>query len=136
MARRGMILALAALAFGLAWSAAARAAAGGVAGIDFTPGERDFITRLDAPDTQFTASTDPAGGNNDFNNYLRAGPPGCAVLADSEGLRDMFRGSGLPAASRRTASGCFSTMKKPRIDAAIGEFCGGMDLFRPPLAAL
>ncbi len=135
--RRGMILALAALACALVWS-----------GCGCRPrqqlelpelisrlADRDFLSRLDAPDTQFTASTDPAGGNDDYNQYLRPGPPGWWVLADLKGpgyvSRFWFTGGEPPHRFRLF----FDNEKKPRIDAAIGEFCGGMDPFRPPLAA-
>lgn len=95
----------------------------------------DFISRLDVPDTEFMASTDPTGGNDDFNQYLRPGPPGWWVLADLKGpgyiSRFWFTGGEPPHRIRLF----FDDEKKPRIDAAISEFCGGMEPFRPPLAA-
>ncbi len=130
-------LALAALACGLAWSGCGCRPRQPVELSDLISrlADHDFISRLDVPDTQFTASTDPAGGNNDFNNYLRPGPPGWWVLADLKGpgyvSRFWFTGGEPPHRIRLF----FDNEKTPRIDAAVGEFCGGMDPFRPPLAA-
>ncbi|MGI6087650.1 MAG: glycoside hydrolase family 172 protein [Kiritimatiellia bacterium] len=97
--------------------------------------DRDFISRLDVPDTDFMASTDPTGGNNDFNHYLRLGPPGWWVLADLKGpgyvSRFWFTGGEPPHRIRLF----FDNEKAPRIDTSISEFCGGMDPFRQPLAA-
>lgn len=132
-----MLLALAALACGLAWSGCGCRPQQPVELPDLISrlADPDFIARLDAPDTIFTASTDPAGGNNDFNNYLRPGPPGWWVLADLKGpgyiSRFWFTGGEPPHRIRLF----FDNEKTPRIDARIAEFCGGMDPFRPPLAA-
>lgn len=97
--------------------------------------EPDAIARLDLPDTEFVSSTDPACKNNDFNQYLRPGPKGWWVLTDLKGpgyvSRFWFTG-GDPSHKVRLF---FDNEKKPRIDTAISEFCGGMEPFVPPLAA-
>ena len=45
----------------------------------------DRVARLDVPDSRIITSFDPAGSNNDYNNYLRKGPKGWWVIADLKG---------------------------------------------------
>lgn len=93
------------------------------------------LARLDLPETTLLSSCDPTGGNDDYNHPLRQGPAGWWVIADLKGpgyvSRFWFTG-GEPSHGIRLY---FDNEKAPRIDATIGQFCGGMEPFLPPLAA-
>lgn len=95
----------------------------------------DRMARLDTRPTQIITSYDRGGGNDDFNNFARKGPAGWVVLADLDGpgymSRFWFTGALDGSHGLRIY---FDGERKPRIDATIGEFCGGADPFRSPLA--
>ncbi len=92
--------------------------------------------RLDVPAAYMASSFDPTGGNEDYNQFVRPGPPGWVVLAD-------LRGPGY--VSRFWMTGAFSDgyrlrfyfddEPEPRIDTTLGAFCGDEAPFLPPLAA-
>lgn len=96
----------------------------------------DSIARLDVPETAIITSFDPQGGNEDYNHFLRKGPPGWVVLADLKGpgylSRFWFTGSG--DADHRIRF-YFDGEKEPRVDTTLGEWCGGKDPFRAPVAS-
>lgn len=95
----------------------------------------DYLARLDVPETEILTSSDPTGGNDDFNHPLKTGHDGWVVLADLKGpgyvSRFWFTGS----EPKHRVRFYFDNEKQPRIDMAIGDFCGGADPFTPPLAA-
>ena len=97
--------------------------------------DTDRVARLDTLSARMVSSSDPTGGNQDFNQYIRKGPPGWWVIADLEGpgylSRFWFTGAEDPSHRVRFY---FDGEAEPRIDMTIGEFCGGQDPFLPPLA--
>ncbi len=97
--------------------------------------DTDQVARLDTRTAFLESSTDPTGGNDDFNQPLRQGPPGWWVIADLEGpgyiSRFWFTGA---ADGQHRVRFYFDNEAEPRIDLTIGEFCGGLDPFLPPLA--
>jgi len=92
------------------------------------------VARLDTRTAYLRSSFDPTGGNNDFNQYLREGPEGWWVIADLEGpgyiSRFWFTGSD----EHHRVRFYFDNEEEPRVDMTIGEFCGGTDTYRAPLA--
>ncbi len=96
----------------------------------------DRIARMDTRTSFLVSSTDPTGGNDDFNQPLRLGPDGWWVIADLEGpgyiSRFWFTGAAEDGSHR--VRFYFDNEEEPRIDLTLGEFCGGMDPYRPPLA--
>ena len=92
--------------------------------------------RLDPPGARMTSSFDPTGGNDDFNQFVRPGPPGWVVLADLRGPGYVSRFWMTGAASDRyRLRFYFEDETQPRIDTTLGAFCGGEPPFLPPLAA-
>jgi len=93
------------------------------------------MARLDTPGAALTSSSDPAWGNNDYNHYLRRGPPGWWVIADLKGpgylSRFWFTGPVKPHGLRLY----FDGERRPRVDTTVQEFCQNNPLFPPPLAA-
>ncbi|MBU0715148.1 MAG: DUF2961 domain-containing protein [Verrucomicrobia bacterium] len=93
------------------------------------------LARMDLPETSLLCSSDPTGGNGDYNHPLRQGPAGWWVIADLKGpgyvSRFWFTGGETDHRIRLY----FDNEKSPRIDATIRQFCGGMEPFLPPLAA-
>jgi hypothetical protein len=94
----------------------------------------DYIARLDVPGTAIITSFDPTGGNDDFNHPLRVTDDGWAVLADLKGPGYVARFWFTGADPKHRVRFFFDNEKTPRIDLSIGEFCGGLHPFRPPLA--
>ncbi|MGD9872972.1 MAG: glycoside hydrolase family 172 protein [Kiritimatiellia bacterium] len=98
--------------------------------------DADRMARLDTRPTQILTSYDRTGGNNDFNNFARKGPEGWVVLAELDGpgyvSRFWFTGAKDSTHGLRMY---FDGERQPRIDTTIGDFCGGTDPFRAPLAA-
>lgn len=94
------------------------------------------LARLDLPETTLISSFDPTGGNSDYNHPLRQGPEGWWVLADLKGpgyvSRFWFTGGGDANYGVRLY---FDNDKSPRYDTTVGQFCGSMEPFVPPLAA-
>lgn len=100
----------------------------------------DSIARLDVPEAAIVTSFDPAGGNEDYNHFLRDGPAGWKVLADLKGpgylSRFWFTSSGNSKPNTRIRLRLFfDGEKEPRVETTLGEWCGGMDPFRPPVAS-
>lgn len=95
----------------------------------------DYIARIDVPETALLASFDPTGGNNDFNHPLREEKDGWVVLADLKGPGYVSRFWFTGAEAKHRVRFFFDNEKNPRLDLTIGEFCGGLAPFRPPLAA-
>lgn len=97
--------------------------------------DTDRLARLDTLSAHLVSSHDPTGGNNDFNQYLRPGPPGWWVIADLRGpgyiSRFWFTGA---SSGMHGVRFYFDGEDAPRIDTTIGAFCGGEDPFLPPLA--
>ena len=93
------------------------------------------IARLDTAPTSIITSYDPTGGNNDFNHFVRKGPPGWVVLADLKGpgyvSRFWFTGA---ESGKHGLRFYFDEERNPRLDTTLGEFCGGKPPFLPPLA--
>ncbi|MBN1270383.1 MAG: DUF2961 domain-containing protein [Kiritimatiellae bacterium] len=90
--------------------------------------------RLDTEPGQLITSYDPTGGNDDFNRYVRKGPPGWIVLADLKGPGYVSRFWLTGGESSQRVRFYFDGEKEPRLDMTVGEFCGGRDPFLPPLA--
>lgn len=97
--------------------------------------DTDQVARMDTRTAFLESSTDPTGGNDDFNQPLREGPDGWWVIADLEGpgYISRFWFTGASDDSHRVRF-YFDDEPEPRIDMTIGEFCGGVDPFLPPLA--
>ena len=97
--------------------------------------DTDRIARLDTLSAGMVSSSDPTGGNQDYNQFLREGPEGWWVIADLEGpgYISRFWFTGAQDNSHRVRF-YFDGEETPRIDLTIGEFCGGLDPFLPPLA--
>ena len=93
------------------------------------------VARLDAPDSRLICSVDPAGGNDDYNHFLRKGPDGWVVLADLEGpgYVSRFWFTGADDGKHRLRF-FFDGARQPTLDVALGEFCGGKEPWSPPLA--
>ncbi len=96
----------------------------------------DRIARLDVPSSSLVASTDPSGGNDDFNHFLRKSTtPGWVVLADLKGpgyvSRFWFTG---PSNGDYPLRFYFDGETNPRIHTTLNEFCGNKEPFHPPLA--
>lgn len=92
--------------------------------------------RLDLPGARMASSFDPAGGNDDFNQFVRPGPPGWVVLADLRGPGYVSRFWMTGASSDRyRLRFYFDDEAEPRIDTTLAAFCGGEAPFFPPLAA-
>ncbi len=97
--------------------------------------DTDRIARMDTRTAFLVSSSDPTGGNDDFNQYLRPGPDGWWVIADLQGpgYISRFWFTGAEDGSHRVRF-YFDDESEPRIDMTIGEFCGGSDPYLPPLA--
>lgn len=95
----------------------------------------DRIARLDTIPSAIITSYDPSGGNNDFNHFIRKGPPGWVVLADLKGpgYISRFWMTGAENGEHRLRF-LFDNERTPRLDITLGEFCGGKVPFLPPLA--
>ncbi|MFC1461173.1 DUF2961 domain-containing protein, partial [Verrucomicrobiota bacterium] len=97
--------------------------------------DRNYLARLDDPPDFIVTSYDAAGGNNDFNNFVRKGPDGWVVFADLKGpgyvSRFWFTGA---RTDKHRLRFFFDDERRPRIDTTVGEFCGGKEPFLPPLA--
>ena len=93
------------------------------------------MARLDTLPSGIITSYDPAGSNDDFNHYLRKGPPGWIVLADLKGpgYVSRFWFTGADNGKHRLRF-FFDGEKNARLDISLGEFCGGAEPFMPPLA--
>ena len=96
--------------------------------------EFDKWARLDQPGSKMIASSDPSGGNADYNNYVREGPDGWEVFADLEGPGYISRFWFTGGEDGQRFRFVFDDEKTPRIDTTAGAFCGGEDPFLPPLA--
>ncbi|MFH1969241.1 MAG: DUF2961 domain-containing protein, partial [Verrucomicrobiota bacterium] len=93
------------------------------------------LARLDLPETSLLSSSDPTGGNADYNHPLRSGPAGWWVIADLKGpgyvSRFWFTG-GEEAHQIRLY---FDNEKSPRFDTTVNQLCGKISPFVPLLAA-
>jgi len=98
--------------------------------------DRSYIARLNVPRTAIVTSTDPSGGNDDYNHFLREGPPGWEVIADLQGpgyvTRLWFTGARDGSQGLRFY---FDGEKSPRVETTVGDWCGGAAPLVPPLAA-
>ncbi len=94
------------------------------------------IARLDAPSARLASSFDRAGGNTDYNNFLRKETGGWMVLVDLKGpgyvSRFWFTGA---EDGKHPLRFYFDNEEKPRIETNLEDFCGGKSPFLPPLAA-
>lgn len=95
----------------------------------------DRMARLDTLCSRTITSYDPTGGNEDYNHFVRQGPPGWVVLADLKGpgYVSRFWFTGADEESHRIRF-FFDGERAPRLDITLGEFCGGKSPFLPPLA--
>lgn len=107
-------------------------------GDDFLPALTNIQTlaRLDVPQTEIVTSFDPAGGNNDYNHFLRKGPKGWVVLADLKGpgVVTRFWMTGADDGKHRVRF-YFDGEWRPRMDVTLDDLTGGMEPFVRPLAA-
>ena len=95
----------------------------------------DLIARLDVPPVRLWSSSDPSGGNEDYNHFVGEGPEGWNVLADLEGPGYISRFWFTGARNHHRLQFLFDHEEHPRIDTTLGEFCGGAEPFLSPLAA-
>lgn len=93
------------------------------------------LARLDLPETHLLSSSDPLGGNDDYNHPLRSGPPGWWVIADLKGPGYVSRFWYTSSNPDHRIRLYFDNEKSPRIDATVRQFCGELAPFLPPLAA-
>ena len=96
----------------------------------------DLPARLNVPGAQMISSFDPTGGNDDAHPSLGCDQEGWTVLADlaGPGFVSRFWMTGPRDGSQRIRF-FIDGESKARIDTTVGELCGGMDPFLPPLAA-
>lgn len=98
-------------------------------------GRPERIARLDAWPAAIVTSCDPAGSNEDYNRFLRKGPPGWVVIADLKGpgyvSRFWFTGA---ENGRHGLRLYFDGERQPTLDTTVGAFCGGRAPYLPPLA--
>lgn len=129
-----------ACAFGIALLAGCRPCSAGkpdVTWVDLIKGMTNIasLAELNGLSATLDSSHDRAWGNDDYNNFLRAGPKGWEVIADLKGpgyvSRFWFTGIMKPHGLRFY----FDGEKKPRIDMTVQQFCGAREPFVPPLAA-
>jgi len=98
--------------------------------------EVDRLARLDRPSARIVTSVDPTGGNNDYNHFVRSGPPGWVVLADLEGpgYVSRFWMTGPDSEGEHRLRFYVDDGDAPLIETTLGEWCGRMDPYRPPIA--
>ncbi len=93
------------------------------------------IARLDEMETSIISSSDPTGGNNDFNRPLRVASDGWWVIADLKGPGYVSRFWFTTSDHYQKIRLFFDNEESPRIDTTVRAFCGGMAPFVKPLAA-
>ena len=85
----------------------------------------DQIADLSQISSQLISSWDRTGGNNDFSQFLRDGPPGWKVLADIKGSgyisRSWFTGA---KNGNKKIRFYLEGEKKPRFETTLTEWCG------------
>ncbi|MGA1531192.1 MAG: glycoside hydrolase family 172 protein [Kiritimatiellia bacterium] len=93
------------------------------------------MARFDQPGARVATSYDRTGNNDDFNNFLREGPPGWKVLVDLEGpgyiSRFWFTGS---KDGTKRLRFYFDGEKEPSIDTTMDAFMGKTEPLTLPLA--
>ena len=96
----------------------------------------DHVARLDVPGSAMIASTDPAGGNEDYNQFAGAGPKGWVVLADLKGPGVLTRLwiAGARGGEQRFRF-YFDGAWRPSMELTLDELAGGREPFQAPLAA-
>ncbi len=120
-----------------AWGCGFRSGGGALAWADLVRQLADFdrIARLDVPSSSIITSFDPAGGNDDYNHYLRKSRvPGWVVLADLKGPGYVSRFWCTGPGGEHPLKFYFDNEKSPRIETTLREFCGKKFPFLPPLA--
>lgn len=92
------------------------------------------MARVDRPQSELVASTDPTGGNDDFNNFSGQEGTNWAVLADLRGPGTLTRfwTTGGASASQRLQF-YFDGERHPRIDATVADLRKGEPPFLPAL---
>lgn len=96
------------------------------------------LPRLDRPDTKLYTSYDPAGGDNDYNHFLRdSDDPGWKVMVDLKGpgyVSRIFTTGAMPWAPFQWRF-YFDGEKVPRLEGDIQEIFGGAQApFLKPLS--
>ncbi len=93
------------------------------------------IARLDVPSSALISSSGQAGGNDDYNNFLRPSQtPGWVVLADLKGPGYLSRFWFTGAQGEHPLRFYFDDESTPRISTTLQDYCGKQEPGRPPLA--
>jgi hypothetical protein len=95
------------------------------------------MARLDVPGTRLISSFDPAGSNDDFNHFVRKGPPGWEVMADvaGPGYVSRFWFTGCDPNVPHGLRIYIDDAAAPTLDTTVQEWCGGWPGVGAPLAA-